>query len=302
MCRLSVEGAMVGLTLNLDWELNCQFAGLIWAMDAGFLKDVTVVPPSAQSGAPVLELLEAGVPAVATVEENLLVGAVASGQTVRALGAMLQRSPLVLMTAQTGPVRGLGDLVGGRVAMHADGAQHLRALLRLDGIDPAAVDIAVGGWSMQDLIAGSYGAVQGYAITEAAALQSQGFAARLIPLHHAALSPHSIVMVARTEVIAAHRPALRAMLRAIADGWRQVLHDPQTAARRVAAYSAEHADVQQNCAILERIAPYVRRRPEAAVLRLDAAQWARNLQSFQRLSMLDTALNVQDVIAPEVFG
>lgn len=292
------------LTLFLDWDLNCQFAGLIWAMDAELFRqagiDVRVVPPSAQPDGPVMDLMLDAPGALCTVEENLAVVAAADGLPVRAIGAMLQRSPFVLMTAATGGVAALDDLPGRKVAMNHDGSVHLDALLRLKGIDPGSVDVTVGGWSLDDLVGGRFDAVQGYAITEAHDLARRGFAARLVPLHAPELSPSSIVLVAETATIARQKPALGAMLRALAAGWDAVLERPEEAARRVAAWSEEHPDVAENIEILRGIAPFVRRDGGAAV-QLDAAQWARNLEAMARLGMVP-AMALDDVLDASVFS
>ncbi|MEL7097986.1 MAG: ABC transporter substrate-binding protein [Pseudomonadota bacterium] len=279
----------------MDWELNCQFAGVIWAMEAGLFERagllVDVVPPSRQSGAPVLDLIAGHGAAVGTVEENLVMQAAAAGHGVRAVGAMLQRSPLVLMARGGVGVQNIGDLHGRRVAMHADGAAHLRAILALHDIDPAGVHITVGGWSLGDLEAGQFDAVQGYAITEAHTL---GQGAWLIPLHHPKLSPSSIVMAAGAQTLKAQGAQVQAMVRAVAEGWRCVLADPARAADHVAAVSREHSDPETNMAILSGIGAYAN--GPAGICGLDRSQWSRNLETLADNGLVPGGVGIDTII------
>ena len=97
----------------LDWEVNCQFAGLLRAREDGLFARaglaVDLVPPSACPGAGVLELVRQGGLCAGCMEDNLIVRAVLAGGDVRAIGATMQDSPMVLMTAREG---GIADLAG----------------------------------------------------------------------------------------------------------------------------------------------------------------------------------------------
>jgi ABC-type nitrate/sulfonate/bicarbonate transport system substrate-binding protein len=237
---------MRAFTFFLDWELNCQFAGPIWAREKDLYRqaglEVQLLPPSAQPRKDLIDLVLENDCAAGSIEENLIVRAAMAGKPVRVVAAMLKQTPLVLITARCGPIKTLADLPGRRVAMHGDGMYLLVPLLKLNGIDPKSVDLAVGDWSLEDLVEGRFDAVQGYAITEAQALAKSGFEAELIPLSHPNLDPHSQVIFASVQSIAHRKNFLRTFLRATFEGWRQVLAHPDEAAVCVAAHSTEHAD------------------------------------------------------------
>ncbi len=246
----------------LDWELNCQFAGPIWAREkelycqAGL--DVQLLPPSAQPDGDIIDLVVENDGAVGSIEEGLILHAIAAGVSVRIIAATLKQTPLVLIAPRGGPVRTLSDLTGRRVAMHGDGVHLLGGLLRLNGVDPESVDRTVGGWCLDDLIEGRFDAVQGYAITEAQALTRRDFESLLIPLSHPGLDPHSQVIFTSGRSIDSHRNDLGAFLQATFEGWRQVLAHPDEAAECVAAQSTEHADPIENRTILDSIGRYIR--------------------------------------------
>ena len=297
---------MKPVTFFLDWELNCQFAGPIWAREKGLYRqaglEVRLLPPSTQPRSDLIDLVLENDFAAGSVEENLIVCAALAGKPVRVVATMLKRTPLALITARCGPIETLADLPGRRVAMHNDAVQLLDGLLKLSGIDPKSVDLAVGDWSLEDLVEGRFDAVQGYAITEAQALAKSGFDADLIPLSHPNLSPHSQVIFASVQGIAHRTNHLRALLHTTFEGWRQVLAHPDEAAACVAAHSTEHADPIENRAILESLGRYVQGQKESEPLgALDPARWRRNLTSYADCGIIEPVADIELVIEPHLF-
>ncbi len=298
---------MTAFTLFLDWELNCQFAGPVWAREKGLYRqlglEVTLSPPSAQDGLDLVEQVLDQELAAGSIEENLVVRAALAGEPLRAVAAMFKESPLVLMTPRGGPIKNLADLPGRCVAMHRDGLRLLETLLTLNGIDPESVNRRVGNWSLEDLIKGRFDAVQGYAITEVRALAKHGFAAETIPLGHENLNPHSQVIFASLDGITHRKNHLRAFLQATFDGWRQVIARPEEAAALVAAQSSEHADLAENRAILGSIGRYLRGPVKSEPLgSLDPARWRRNLASYASCGITERPADLDLVIEADLFS
>jgi ABC-type nitrate/sulfonate/bicarbonate transport system substrate-binding protein len=295
------------VTFFLDWELNCQFAGPIWAREKGLYRqaglEVRLLPPSAQPRKDLIDLVLENDCAAGSIEENLIVRAALASKPVRVVAAMLKQTPLALITARSGPIETLADLTGRRVAMHNDAAHLLVGLLKMNGIDPKSVDLSVADWSLEDLIEGRFDAVQGYAITEARTLAEKGFRAHLIPLCHPDLNPHSQVIFVSVQSIAHRQEDLRGFLQATFEGWRQALARTDEAAAIVAAHSKEHSDATENRAILESVGRYVRGHENGEPLgRLDPARWRRNLASYARCGITEQVADINLVIEPHLFS
>ena len=294
------------VTFFLDWELNCQFAGPIWAREKGLYSElgleVKLSPPSAQPRHGLVDLVLDHEFAAGSIEENLIVRAALAGKPLRVVAAMLKKTPLALITARGGPIKTLADLPGRRVAMHGDGVHLLEAVLKLNGIDPEGIDLQTGHVCPDDLVAGRLDAMQGYAITEVRTLAVKGFETHLIPLCHPDLDPHSQVLFTSEQNIAQRKEDLRQFLQATFEGWRQVLACTDEAAALVAAHSKEHADSTENRAILQTMNRYVRGQKECEPLgRLDPARWRRNLESYASCGIVERVVDIDLVIEPNLF-
>lgn len=292
---------MMPFTFMLDWELNCQFAGLVWAKrngsyeDAGL--DVRLVPPSRRSSTPILDAVLETPLSAGCMEDNLIVRACADKVAIRAIAAMLQETPMVLMCAAEGRIRTLAHLPGLRVGVHEDGVHLLETILSLHGVDRTSIELRVGGWILDDLIQGRLDAVQGYAITEPAYLEAAGFRPHLIPVAHRRLQPYAQMMFATTDCIRKHAEPLTRFVRTTFTGWREALASPQRAARYVADISVEHPDPALNARIIERMRPIVQGTMSPEHLgAMDPLRWQRNLSTYEGSGMVSRAPCLDQVI------
>ena len=287
--------------LFLDWDLNCQFAGLLWAReerlfaDAGL--DVTLVSPRENPEITVLDLVLDGGLCAGCMEDNLIVRAAAAGKGVKAIGATMQDSAIQLITLRDSGIRSLQDVPGHRVAMHRDGIHLLETVLSLHGIDPIAVDFTVADWTLERLVDGTFAAVQGYTMTEPHLLTRSGIATRLIPIRHNRLHPWAQMMFTTDTVIADHTEILQGFIAACQEGWRQAMADREKTAEMVAANSDEHDDPSENIHILALMKRLVAgdRGPEHCVA-TDPDRWRRNLATYAAYGMVNRKLTYDDVV------
>ncbi len=298
------DGMTLALDFYLDWSINCQFAGLIWALEDGLFAaeglDVRLVPPEENPDTSVLDLVLAGDCRVGCMEDNLIVRAVAAGKGVKAVGATMQESPIHLVTLPESGMTSLADVVGRRIAMHRDGIHLLETVLELHGIDPGLMETTVAGWTLDQLLDGTFDAVQGYATTEPHHLRRLGHATRLIPIRHHDLRPWAQMMFTTDAMIAAHGQALGRFLAACRQGWLQAMTNLDDCARLVAARSREHGDVAENCRILELMLPLVAGDEGLdRAVSTDPERWKRNLATYARSGMIAHAPAYNEVVCDD---
>ena len=292
---------MTPFTFVLDWHLNCQFAGLIWARDKGLYEaaglDVTLIDGWSYPESTTLAMTLAQTIGAGCMECNLVVRANLAGYGVRAIGAMLQNTPMVLMTPPDSGILTLHDLPGRHVGMHRDGIHLLRTVLALHRIDPETVSFQVDGWELTDLVAGRFDAVQGYTITEPAQVRQFGLSPRLIPVRHHDLHPYAQMIFATEPCIAANEAPLQQFMTASFEGWRQALSHPKEAAQLVAAVSRNQPDADANVAILEALVPLATGAVGLGRLgHLDRERWRRNLQTYAAFGMIERSASPAEIL------
>ena len=291
---------MQPFTFYLDWVITGQFAGLCWAQEKGLYAQAglaVALRPWQEDGRSIVDKVLAGGLCAGSSEDNLIVSGIAAGRPIKALAGMLQQSPLVLMTKQSRGLRTLADLVGRRVAMHADGIRILEAVLALDGIDRTTIDLTEVTYDLDNLATDRFDAVQGYAMSEPLELAALGFAIELIPVRHYHLHPYAQIFFASEEVIAQAPATLRAFLAASFAGWRQAMAQREEAARVVVKLAQGMADLTTERQIVETLATYVS--GEIAMDhfgQLDLGRWQRNLDTYAKLGLTSRRLTVAQVV------
>jgi ABC-type nitrate/sulfonate/bicarbonate transport system substrate-binding protein len=275
----------------LDWNLNCQFAGLIWAREKGLFAraglDVDLVSALENPHTATLDLVLDGGLCAGCMEDNLIVRAAVEGRGIKAIGATMQDSPIHLITLADSTLRRLANVPGRRIAMHRDGIHLLEAVLTLHDMDPGQVETTISGWTLDQLIDGTFDAVQGYTTTEPHALSRRGVATHLIPVRHHDLHPWAQMMFATDQVIAEHDDLLERFVTACKEGWKDAMTHRPEAADMIASVSAEHDDPEENRRILDLMLPLIAgRRGLDHTVTTDPERWRRNLATYARFDMI----------------
>lgn len=287
-------------TFYLDWIVNGQFAGLCWALEKGLYQrqglNVSLVP-WVDDGRSIIEKVLDGGLCAGSSEDNLIVAAQARGVNVKAIAAMLQETPLALMTRAEGPIRRLSDLKGRRVAMHADGIRILEAVLALQGIDQTAIEIHEVTCDLNNLIEERFDAVQGYAVSEPFALETRGVKIRLIPLRHPLLHPYAQVFFATGTNLDSHGELYRRFLSASFEGWKKALTHWDEAVAVVTNTAAQPIDANAECRTIE--AMHHHAAGTVGLERfgeLDLSRWTNNISSYARFGIIDREIDAAESI------
>lgn len=288
--------------------------GCAWGETSGDLKgelveqlDPSVSVPSLCSGTndssvidKVLARAARGRLSAGSCEDNLVVSRVAKDGSVKAFGAMLQETPLVLMSLPTQYIRTLEDLRGKRIGMHADGIRVLEIQLQLAGIPRDEVSIEEVGFDLEHLREHRFDSQQGYAMTEPVQLESLGVHVDLVRLSSDHLHPYTQSYFAPSPMLETNREAFAAFLRASSAGWLAACCAPDEAAQIVARAMGDRsqAQAQTQRTMLDRVAPLITGQLQAdRIGTINTQQWKRNLVSYFQTGLVDRLLELDEVAA-----
>lgn len=295
-------------TFYLDWIVCAQFAGIFCAKEYGFYEahglDVNVVPWHDDGRSVIEKVVRAasnGELCAGCAEDNLVVSRCAADDSVRVFGAMLQETPLVVMSRPSQFIRSVADLRGKHVGMHADGIRALELVLALEGIPACALDLEEVGFDLEHLRQDRFDALQGYTMTEPVQLADLGVDVDVTPIKHRRLKPYAQTYFSETTLLARHREQFADFLTASSEGWLAACAEPDEAATIVSQLmDGSSQGVEQHRAqrrSLDRLVPLVAGHlPVEQIGSVEIGQWQRNLETYFEFDLISRRLSAEDVV------
>lgn len=305
-------------TFYLDWIVCAQFAGIFWAKEHGFYEakgiHVNVVPWEDDGRSvidKVLESASSGELSAGCAEDNLLVRRCADDGSVKVFGAMLQDTPLVLMSRPTQFIRSLADLRGKRVGMHTDGIRALEMVLALEGIPVGELDLHEVGFDLEHLRSNRFDALQGYTMTEPVQLSASGIEVDILPVRHRRLKPFAQTYFSAAALLSSRRAVFADFLAASSDGWSAACTRPEEAAalisrlmgpivgaedERTARDGHPHVEGDHRRSLDRLIPLVVGDLPADEIGSIDVEQWKRNLTTYFEFGLIRRNLGIEDVV------
>jgi putative hydroxymethylpyrimidine transport system substrate-binding protein len=227
-------------SLDLDWYVNPDHAGIYTAIDRGFFRqaglDVQPQVPSDPS-APIKEVAAGRVDLAVSYEPEVLLAA-DRGLDVEAVAAVVGSPLTSLISLPQAGIASAADLDGKTVGTAGIPYQsdYLETILGTAGLAPkSAEEVGVGLNLLPALIGGRVDAILGgFRNIEGVDLRLRGLDPRIVPVDRLGVPTYDeLVLVARKSTVAAHPEAVRAFIEALARGTDYARAHPQEAANAV---------------------------------------------------------------------
>lgn len=225
---------MKDITLQLDWQPNSQFAGILFAHHLGWYEkagiNLTLVPWKA--GTNPMDALQSAENVISSAEDNLVIRARAAGRPIKAITAMMQFSGLGWMTLKDSSIKTISDFKGKRIGIHGDGETGLKIAASRFGIDWKDMDVLVVGFEKGELLRdGKLDAAQCLGMIEPSELEEQGVEVRTMFGYEGGFEVYSQVLSTNETYLAAEPEALTNLLKVTYDGFRLAFERPGEIAR-----------------------------------------------------------------------
>ena len=227
-------------TLDLDWYVNPDHAGIFTAIDRGFFRqaglDVQPQVPSDPS-APVKEVAAGRVDLAISYEPEVLLAA-DRGLDVEAVAAVVDSPLTSLISLPRGGIGSATALDGKTVGTAGIPYQsdYLETILERAGLSPSsAEEVGVGLNLLPALLGGRVDAILGgFRNIEGVDLRLRGLDPRVIPVDRLGVPTYDeLVLVARRSTVEDHPDAIRAFIEALAHGTDYARAHQQEAANAV---------------------------------------------------------------------
>jgi putative hydroxymethylpyrimidine transport system substrate-binding protein len=293
-------------TLDLDWYVNPDHAGIFSAIDRGFFRqaglDVKPQVPSDPS-APIKEVAAGRVDLAISYEPEVLLAA-DKGLDVEAVGAVVGSPLTSLISLPRGGVTSAASLNGKTVGTAGIPYQsdYLETILQTAGLpSSSAEEFNVGLNLLPALIGGRVDAILGgFRNIEGIDLGLRGLDPRIVPVDRLGVPTYDeLVLVARTSTVQSHPEAIRAFIATLARGTDYARAHPQEAANAVLS-AGKGLDPMQTRAEVDATLPLLASPQGHRYGYMDPNSWGAYAQWMAEHDLISGAPSPSDVLTNEL--
>jgi putative hydroxymethylpyrimidine transport system substrate-binding protein len=293
-------------TLDLDWYVNPDHAGIYSALDRDYFRQVGLdVQPQVPSdpSAPIKEVAAGRADLAVSYEPEVLL-AREQGLDVQAVAAIVNQPLTSLISLPKGGVASAADLQGKTVGTAGIPYQsdYLKTILQTAGLSSSsATEVSVGLNLLPALIGGKADAILGgYRNIEGVDLQQRGLDPRIVPVDQLGVPTYDeLVLVARSSTVDEHPQAIRSFIAALARGTSYAIAHPAEAANAVLS-AGKGLDPMQTRAEVTATLPLLagtRGRPYGF---MDPAQWRAYAEWMAAHDLISSPPPTRDVLTNEL--
>ncbi len=293
-------------TLDLDWYVNPDHAGIYTALDRGFFKqhglDVKPEVPSDPS-APIKEVAAGRADLAVSYEPEVLL-AHDKGLDVEAVAAIVQQPLTSLISLPKAGIAGPADLQGKTVGTAGIPYQsdYLETIEQSAGLPSSAVkEVNVGLNLLPAVIGGKADAILGgFRNIEGVDLQQRRLDPRIVPVDQLGVPTYDeLVLVARRSNVQQHPAAIRGFIAALAQGTDYAIGHPQEAANAVTS-AGQGLDPMQTRAEVDATLPLLAGAKRHPYGYLDPVRWRAYAGWMAQHDLISSAPPSSDVLTNDL--
>lgn len=292
-------GASLKLVFQPDWFPNGQFSGFFWAELAGLYEQagIDIEFNTFDFGTDFLGHVARGEATVGTAEAYILMDAVAHGESLVALGAVLGESPAGYIYLKDSGVSSAADLAGKRVGVHAYADTLLPFFVQWAGLSKDSVTGVRVEHHIESLLDKTVDLHQGYAIDEMIQLQRKTDRQPGILLFEELGMPmYSMVIYSSRAFVETHPEWVDRFMKASAEGWERSVNAPHISALIVnGPYADERVDDTIIAEQIYALKPFVMRDGREP-LTMTRAKWEAMQKAYLESGMIEKPVDLDKML------
>ncbi len=216
--------------MQAAWINDAEFMGYFIAIENGLYKEAGLDLTYLSGGPDVIpetSIIAGKADVALTTPDTTVKAIVEQGAKFKIIGTQFQKSPLGIVSLASKPIKEPKDLVGKTLAVPPVNLVSVEAMLKLNGIDKASVNIVPYQYDPTPLIKGEIDASLDFTVNVPYTIKStSGMEATSFLLYDFGYTIYNDTIVVTEEVLAAKRKELVAWLKASRAGWVENYKDP----------------------------------------------------------------------------
>jgi ABC-type nitrate/sulfonate/bicarbonate transport system substrate-binding protein len=236
---LSAAGAALGLggraasagtpmTMQAAWINDAEFTGYFVAIDNGYYTaeglDLTYLP-GGPDVIPESSIIAGKADLTLTTPDTTVKAIVDQGAKFKIIGTQYQKNPIGIVSLAAKPIKTPQDLIGKTLAVPPVNVISVEAMLKLNKIDKAQVNIVPYAYDPTPLIKGEIDASLDFTTNVPYTIKTQGAEAMSFLLYDFGFTIFNDTVVVTEDTLKAKRKELVAWLRASRKGWEENFKD-----------------------------------------------------------------------------
>ena len=214
--------AATPFAMQAAWINDAEFAGFFLAMDQGYYTaeglDLTYLP-GGPDVIPEGTIVAGRADLALTTPDTTIKAIVEQGAKFKIIGAQYQKNPIGIVSLAKNPIMAPADMVGKTIAVPPVNTISVEALLAMNGIDRASVNIVPYAYDPTPLIKGEIDASLDFTTNVPYTIKTMGEEAVSFLLYDFGYTIYNYTVVVTEDILAAKRKELVAWLRASRKGW-----------------------------------------------------------------------------------
>jgi ABC-type nitrate/sulfonate/bicarbonate transport system substrate-binding protein len=221
--------AATGLAFQASWINDAEFMGYFIALDNGYYAAEGLEVAYASGGPDVIPestLVSGKADVTLTTPDTTVKAITEQGAKFKIIGAQYQKNPIGIVSLAKAPIKTPQDLVGKTLAVPPVNVVSVEAMLKISGVDRAAVNIVPYAYDPTPLLAGEIDASLDFTTNVPYTIKTKGEEATSFLLYDFGFTIYNDTVVVTEETLATRRKDLVAWLRASRKGWEENFKDP----------------------------------------------------------------------------
>jgi ABC-type nitrate/sulfonate/bicarbonate transport system substrate-binding protein len=214
--------AATPFAMQAAWINDAEFAGYFLAMDQGYYTaeglDLTYLP-GGPDVIPEGTIVAGRADLALTTPDTTIKAIVEQGAKFKIIGAQYQKNPIGIVSLAKNPIMTPADMVGKTIAVPPVNTISVEALLAMNGVDRASVNIVPYAYDPTPLIKGEIDASLDFTTNVPYTIKTMGEEAVSFLLYDFGYTIYNDTVVVTEDILATKRKELVAWLRASRKGW-----------------------------------------------------------------------------------